>query len=115
MENLKKAHCLFALDDFGKGMSSFTHLKNLPIDYLKIDGSFVNQMDENTVDQAMVAAIHQIGQVMSIRTIAEHVENAATLRNLKDIGVTYAQGYHIGRPMPFNEISVISEKIITAI
>lgn len=115
MENLKKAHCLFALDDFGKGMSSFTHLKNLPIDYLKIDGSFVNQMDENTVDQAMVAAIHQIGQVMSIRTIAEHVENAATLRNLKDIGVTYAQGYHIGRPAPFNEITVISEKIITAI
>jgi diguanylate cyclase (GGDEF)-like protein len=104
MWHLKKAHCLFALDDFGAGMSSFSYLKNLPVDYLKIDGSFVNKMDENTVDQAMVAAIHQIGQVMSIQTIAEHVENEATMTNLKDIGVTYAQGYHICKPMAINEL-----------
>jgi diguanylate cyclase (GGDEF)-like protein len=104
MLHLKKANCLFALDDFGTGMASFSYLKNLPVDYLKIDGSFVNKMDENTVDQAMVAAIHQIGQVMSIQTIAEHVENEASMANLKNIGIAYAQGYHICKPMPLDEV-----------
>jgi Amt family ammonium transporter len=108
MTLLKQAHCLFALDDFGTGMSSLTYLKNLPVDYLKIDGSFVVKMAENTVDQAMVAAIHQIGEVLNIETIAEHVEDDAILTSLKEIGVTYAQGYHIGRPIPLDELAVTS-------
>ena len=102
---LKKAHCLFALDDFGSGMSSFTYLKNFPVDYIKIDGSLVNKMDENRSDRAMVAAINQIGRIMNIETIAEHVENEAILVGLKEIGVTYAQGYHIGRPFSIDDLS----------
>ncbi|MCK5263069.1 MAG: EAL domain-containing protein [Gammaproteobacteria bacterium] len=102
---LKKAHCLFALDDFGSGMSSFTYLKNLPVDYLKIDGSLVNKMDKNKSDQAMVAAINQIGQVMNIKTIAEHVESQTILSGLNEIGVTYAQGYYIGKPFSIDELS----------
>lgn len=101
---LKQAHCLFALDDFGSGMSSFSYLKNLPVDYLKIDGSIVNKMDENKADQAMVAAINQIGRIMNIETIAEHVENAAILAGLNEIGVTYGQGYYIGRPFSIDEL-----------
>ena len=104
INQLKQAHCLFALDDFGSGMSSFTYLKNLPVDYLKIDGSLVNKMDKNTADQAMVAAINQIGRVMDIKTIAEHVENEDILSGLKKIGVTYAQGYHLGRPFSIDEL-----------
>lgn len=100
----KQAHCLFALDDFGSGMSSFSYLKNLPVDYLKIDGSIVNKMDENKADQAMVAAINQIGRIMNIETIAEHVENAAILAGLNEIGVTYGQGYYIGRPFSIDEL-----------
>lgn len=105
INQLKKSHCLFALDDFGSGMSSFTYLKNLPVDYLKIDGSIVNKMDKNKANQAMVAAINQIGQVMNIETIAEHVENQAILSSLNEIGVTYAQGYYIGEPFSIDELS----------
>jgi len=109
MEQLKKAHCMFALDDFGTGMSSFTYLKNMPVDYLKIDGSFVNKMDVNTIDQAMVASINQIGQVMGMHTIAEHVENEAIMESLKEIGVTYGQGYHIREPFPLDEIPALNQ------
>ena len=104
ISQLKKAHCLFALDDFGSGMSSFTYLKNLPVDYLKIDGSIVNKMHQNMADQAMVAAINQIGQIMNIETIAEHVENEAIMAGLNEIGVSYAQGYHIGRPFSIDQL-----------
>jgi EAL domain-containing protein (putative c-di-GMP-specific phosphodiesterase class I) len=101
---LKQAHCLFALDDFGSGMSSFTYLKNFPVDYLKIDGSIVNKMDEIKADQAMVSAINQIGRIMNIKTIAEHVENEAIMAGLKEIGVTYAQGYYTGRPFSIDQL-----------
>lgn len=104
MTQLKKVHCLFALDDFGSGMSSFTYLKNLPVDYLKIDGSIVNKMDENKADQAMVAAINQIGRVMNIETIAEHVENEAIMSELNEMGVNYAQGFYIGKPISIDEL-----------
>jgi diguanylate cyclase (GGDEF)-like protein len=111
MQQLKEAHCLFALDDFGTGMSSFTYLKNMPVDYLKIDGSFVMNMDKNTIDQAMVAAIHQIGRVMDIKTIAEHAETEAIMDHLEKIGVTFAQGYYIGKPVPIAELATkLSDK-----
>lgn len=90
--------CKFALDDFGSGMSSFAYLKHLPVDYLKIDGSFVKDMDSNSIDATLVAAIHNIGHVMGLETIAEFAENDAVLARLAEIGVNYAQGYGVGRP-----------------
>jgi diguanylate cyclase (GGDEF)-like protein/PAS domain S-box-containing protein len=100
---LKQLGCLFALDDFGSGLSSFTYLRNLPVDYLKIDGSFVRGLDTDPVNAAMVNAIFQLGKVMGIETIAEFVENDATLHVLAEIGVDYAQGYGIARPRPLDD------------
>jgi diguanylate cyclase (GGDEF)-like protein/PAS domain S-box-containing protein len=99
---LKRLGCLFALDDFGSGLSSFSYLRNLPVDYLKIDGSFIRGLDTDPVNAAMVNAIFQLGRVMGIETIAEFVENDATLRLLSEIGVDYAQGYGIARPRPLD-------------
>jgi len=88
----------FALDDFGSGLASFGYLKDLPVDYLKIDGSFVVDLENNPVNQAIVTSINQIGHVMNLKTIAEHAENDAVLAILKTIGVDYVQGYGVGRP-----------------
>ena len=82
-------------------MSSFTYLKNLPVDYLKIDGYFVKTLLENKIDHAMVTSINQIGQVMGLKTIAEFVENDAILQELKVMGIDYGQGYGIGKAEPF--------------
>ena len=95
---LKSRGCRFSLDDFGSGLSSFTYLKNLPVDYIKIDGSFIVDMLSDQVDKAMVDAIVCVGHVMKVKVIAEWVENQDTLNLLKDMGVDYAQGYHLGRP-----------------
>lgn len=94
----------FALDDFGSGMSSFAYLKNLPVDFLKIDGNFVRDIAKDNIDRAMVTAINQVGQVMGLKTIAEFVEHDAILGHLRQIGVDYAQGYGIGRPMPLEDM-----------
>lgn len=101
IEEIKQLGCSFSLDDFGSGMSSFTYLKNLPVDYLKIDGYFVKNLVENKVDRAMVAAIHQVGSVMGLKTIAEFVENDSILAELELLGIDYGQGYGIGLPEPF--------------
>jgi len=102
---LKELGCQFALDDFGSGLSSFTYLKNLPVDYLKIDGSFVQDMIDDPINQAMVAAINEVGHIIGIQTIAECAENSAIIKQLTNLGVDYAQGYAISTPMPIEVIA----------
>ena len=101
---LKALGCSFSLDDFGSGLSSFAYLKNLDVDYLKIDGGFVIDMLENETDASMVEAINHLGHVMGLKTIAEYVENAAILQQLKKLGVDYAQGFGIHRPEPIVDL-----------
>jgi diguanylate cyclase (GGDEF)-like protein len=100
IEALKRRGCRFALDDFGSGMSSYSYLKHLPVDYLKIDGSFVRGMLEDPVDRAVVESINQIGHDLGMKTIAEFVESEEILAALREMGVDYAQGSIIGEPQP---------------
>ncbi|TCK17425.1 diguanylate cyclase (GGDEF)-like protein [Thiogranum longum] len=108
MEAMKDLGCQFALDDFGSGLSSFTYLKRLPVDYLKIDGSFVREIADDLISRAMVKSINDIGHVMGKQTIAEFVENPAILEQVRMLGVDYAQGYGIARPQPLDD-AVISD------
>jgi diguanylate cyclase (GGDEF)-like protein/PAS domain S-box-containing protein len=98
MNTLKKVGCKFSLDDFGSGLSSFTYLKNLPVDFLKIDGQFIRNVAGDSVDESMVRAINQVGNAMGIATIAERVETKEVLDKLSELGVEYAQGYYIAKP-----------------
>ncbi|SCK26386.1 EAL domain-containing protein [Vogesella sp. LIG4] len=98
---LQKLGCRFSLDDFGAGMSSFSYLKHLPVDYLKIDGSFVKDMLDDPIDHAMVAAINHIGHVMGKHTIAEFVETPQIMQAAAMLGIDYVQGYAVMRPQPF--------------
>ncbi len=100
---LRVAGCYFALDDFGSGLSSFSYLKHLPVDYLKIDGNIVENIADDSVASSMVQAIHSIGQAMDIRTIAEYVSNDKVLAKLREIGVDFAQGFAVGRPQPIEQ------------
>lgn len=100
MNRLRDIGCPIALDDFGSGMSSFGYLRSLPVDYLKIDGDFVKDMTVDSVDYAVVEAIHHIGRVMGVQTVAESVESEAILTALVVVGVDFAQGFHLALPVP---------------
>ncbi|MGI9287507.1 MAG: EAL domain-containing protein [Pseudomonadales bacterium] len=104
MEELRSQGCRFALDDFGSGLSSFAYLKNLPVDYLKIDGGFVKNILKDATDQAMVKSINEIGHVMGKQTIAEFAEDDEIIGCLSEIGVDFVQGFGVGRPRPIEEI-----------
>ena len=104
IKDLKANGFKFALDDFGSGLSSFQYLKNLHVDFLKIDGSFVSDMVNNNIDHAMVAAINEVGHIMGIKTIAEFVENDQIIKKLREINVDFGQGYGIEQPKPIKEI-----------
>ena len=100
IQRLRSAGCRFALDDFGVGMSSFAYLKNLPVDFLKVDGSFVKGIANSSADRAVVDAVNRVAHSLGIQTIAEYVETPEILARLRGIGVDYAQGYEICRPGP---------------
>ncbi len=104
MHRLKSLGCRFALDDFGSGLSSFAYLKNLPVDYLKIDGVFIKGTPRDAADYAMVESINRVGHVMGMQTVAEFVEDEDILRCMREIGVDYVQGHHIHQPEGFKSL-----------
>jgi diguanylate cyclase (GGDEF)-like protein/PAS domain S-box-containing protein len=110
MRELKTRGCRFALDDFGSGLSSFMYLKTLPVDYLKIDGQFVENITRDPVDRSMVEAISQVGRAMQIQTIAERVENAQVLAELGRLGIGFAQGFYIAKPKSAAEFPYLRTK-----
>ena len=106
MNRMKIIGCKFSLDDFGTGLSSYSYLRNLPVDYVKIDGVFVKDLADSPGDYAVVRSINEIGHYMGKKTIAEYVENEKILEQLSEIGVDYAQGYGISRPHPLSELKL---------
>jgi diguanylate cyclase (GGDEF)-like protein len=104
IEAMREFGCSFALDDFGSGLSSFTYLKNLKVDYLKIDGAFIRDITHNPIDRSMVEAINTIGHLMGLKTVAEYVETPQTLALLREIGVDYVQGNGVHSPEPLSKL-----------
>ncbi len=100
---LRKHNIKFALDNFGSSMTSISYLKDLQVDYLKIDGNIIKNISQNTTDKAMVAAINQAGKVMNIEIVAKHVENIFTYNQLKEMGIDYVQGFYIEKPFPLSQ------------
>ncbi len=113
VNRIKELGCLIALDDFGCGLSSFSYLKTLDIDFLKIDGSFIRNIEKNPIDRAIVEAINDIGHIAGFKTIAEYVETQKISKILKDIGIDYAQGYAIQKPRPLEEVKVANGKKVS--
>jgi EAL domain-containing protein (putative c-di-GMP-specific phosphodiesterase class I) len=105
VSTLRGLGCKIALDDFGSGLSSFAYLKNLPVDYLKIDGSLIKNMEHDSVNVTMVKSIIHIGHSMGLETIAEYVENDVVLNILRDLKIDFVQGYGIAKPVPLENIN----------
>lgn len=104
IDQLRKLGCKISLDDFGAGLSSFAYLKNFNVDTLKIDGSFIRDISENRISESMVAAITQVAQVMELETVAEYVEKEETRKLVTDLGVDYAQGHFVGKPVALESV-----------
>lgn len=104
MQALRLLGCRFALDDFGVGFSSLSYLKKLPLDFVKIDGSFIRQLHEDTEHQVLIQALVDVAQAFQLKTVAEFVEGPEILDILRELGVDYAQGYHVGRPQAFETL-----------
>lgn len=104
IKTLRRMGCAFALDDFGTGLSSFTYLRSLPVQYLKIDGSFVRNIQDDPIDYAMVNTINEIGHLMGLTTIGEYVETKEILEKVTKIGIDYAQGHGVAKTSPLTDI-----------
>ena len=115
MQTLREIGCRFSLDDFGSGLSSFAYLKNLDVDFLKIDGMFVKAIISSKVDRAMVESINNVGHVMGLHTIAEFAESDEIIEILKEIGVDYAQGYAVAKPELFDDSFFIAPNTLKTI
>ncbi|MGH1481343.1 MAG: EAL domain-containing protein [Geminicoccales bacterium] len=109
---LKKIGCRFALDDFGSGLSSFSYLKQLPVDYLKIDGAFIRDIDQDKRSRTMVEAIHHVAKSLDLLTVAECIETEKTAKTLRHIGVDFAQGIAVGRPEPLTNWTVLRKEAV---
>jgi EAL domain-containing protein (putative c-di-GMP-specific phosphodiesterase class I) len=109
INRLRREGFRFSLDDFGSGLSSFGYLKTLPVDFLKIDGMFVKNMDADEFDYTVVKSIAEIGRVTGKKTVAEFVENQAAAERLRALGIDYAQGYHFSKPRPLDELAQSKE------
>ncbi len=103
-EALKELGCQFALDNFGRGFASFHYLKHMLVDYLKITGDFIRNLPRDLVDQHLVKAMVEVARGRGIQTVAECVENEEIVQLLRELGVDYAQGYHVGRPLPVSQV-----------
>ncbi len=106
MRALKARGCRFSLDDFGTGLSSLTYLKNLPVDYVKIDGQFVRNVLRDGADECVVESIARMARAFKIHAIAERVESRDVMKRLGELGVSFAQGYFIAVPQPVSELPV---------
>jgi EAL domain-containing protein (putative c-di-GMP-specific phosphodiesterase class I) len=105
IKQIRRFNCKFSLDDFGSGYSSYSYLKSLSIDYLKIDGVFVKDILNNPADVAIVRSIHEVANSLGLKTIAEYVENDEILALLKEIGINYAQGWGIQQPILLDDLA----------
>jgi EAL domain-containing protein (putative c-di-GMP-specific phosphodiesterase class I) len=110
IRELRTMGCRFALDDFGSGLSSFSYLKNLPVDYLKIDGAFVRDLRRDPFNRTLVSNINDIGHLLGKQTVAECAEDTETIAILSDLGVDYAQGFGVAVPRPIEELLALAGK-----
>jgi len=104
IDALRERGCQFSLDDFGAGLSSFAYLKNFNVDVLKIDGGFIRDISENRISESMVAAITQVAKVMELQTVAEYVESKQTRKLITELGVDFAQGHAVGKPVELDRV-----------
>ncbi|MDH5621033.1 MAG: EAL domain-containing protein, partial [Gammaproteobacteria bacterium] len=104
IDRLRERGCQISLDDFGAGLSSFAYLKNFNVDTLKIDGGFIRDITDNRISESMVAAITQVAKVMGLKTVAEYVESEETRQLISDLGVDFAQGHIIGKPITLDSV-----------
>ena len=111
VRQLKNIGCRFAIDDFGTGLASHNYLRELPVDLLKIDGTFISKIHENDRDYAMVKSINDLAHFLGQETIAEFVENDAIIEKLREIGVDYLQGWGVGKPILFEDLSKTLEAL----
>ena len=111
---MKKMGCMFALDDFGSGLSSFAYLKKLPVDFIKIDGEFVRDITDDLMDRAIVSAINDIGHEIGLTTVAEYVENEEILTLLQQLGVDYVQGFAVDKPRTWRPDNVVQIKKVAS-
>lgn len=105
LKQLRNLGCTTALDDFGVGYSSFAYLKDLPVDYVKIDGSFVRNMQRDSLQLTMVRSMNDIAHALGKQTVAEYVDNRECMDQLKSIGVDYLQGFYVGKPQVLEAVS----------